>query len=148
MDVSRIAPAVLTEGRLDASYYGTKYLQNEAFLKNCGMRMAPVGTLTDKCNCGATPKDVVYDGKGTGLVRTTDVRPNVFLADGVLRTGELQVSDDANTAAVPGDLLYTMSGTIGYAAVIHDGLDILSFSNTIARGFRPAPGRMRDLPLH
>ena len=133
MDVSRITPAVLTEDRLDASYYGTRYLQNEAFLKKCGVPMVPVGTLTDKCNCGATPKEVIYDGKGTGLVRTTDVRPNVFLAEGVLRTSELRVSPDASVAAVPGDLLYTMSGTIGYAAVIHDGVDVVSFSNTIAR---------------
>ncbi|MBL9076014.1 MAG: hypothetical protein JNL08_00840 [Planctomycetes bacterium] len=133
MDVSRITPAVLTEDRLDASYYGTRYLQNEVFLKKCGISMVQVGTLTDKCNCGATPKDVVYDGKGTGLVRTTDVRPNVFLADGVLRTSELRVNPDASVAAVPGDLLYTMSGTIGYAAVIHDGVDVVSFSNTIAR---------------
>jgi type I restriction enzyme S subunit len=133
MDVSRITPAVLTEDRLDASYYGTRYLHNEAFLKKCGVPMVPVGTLTDKCNCGATPKEVVYDGKGTGLVRTTDVRPNVFLAEGVLRTSELRVSPDASVAAVPGDLLYTMSGTIGYAAVIHDGVDVVSFSNTIAR---------------
>lgn len=133
MDVSRITPAVLTEDRLDASYYGTRYLQNEAFLKKCGIPMVPVGTLTEKCNCGATPKEVVYDGRGTGLVRTTDVRPNVFLAEGVLRTSELRVNPDASVAAVPGDLLYTMSGTIGYAAVIHDGVDVMSFSNTIAR---------------
>ena len=133
MDVSRITPSVLTEDRLDASYYGTRYLQNESFLKGCGIPMAPVGTLTDKCNGGATPKEVVYDGKGTGLVRTTDVRPNVFLAEGVLRTSELRVSQEASVAAVPGDLLYTMSGTIGYAAVIHDGVDVVSFSNTIAR---------------
>jgi type I restriction enzyme S subunit len=133
MDVSIITPAVLTEDRLDASYYGTRFLQNEAFLKKCGIPMVPVGTLTDKCNCGATPKDVVYDGNGTGLVRTTDVRSNVFLAEGVLRTSELRVNPDASVAAVPGDLLYTMSGTIGYAAVIHDGVDVVSFSNTIAR---------------
>lgn len=133
MDVSRIAPAVLTEDRLDASYYGTRYLDNEAFLKKCGLPLAPVGDLTDRCNCGATPKEVVYDGKGIGLVRTTDVRPNVFLAEGVLRTGELRVSADASVAAVSGDLLYTMSGTIGYAAVVHDGLDVFSFSNTVAR---------------
>jgi type I restriction enzyme S subunit len=133
MDVSRITPAVLTEDRLDASYYGTRYLKNEAFLKKCGLPLAPIGTLTDKCNCGATPKEVVYDGKGTGLVRTTDVRPNVFLAEGVLRTSELRISHEASVAAVPGDLLYTMSGTIGYAAVVHDRVGVVSFSNTIAR---------------
>jgi type I restriction enzyme S subunit len=142
MDISRITPAVLTEDRLDASYYGTKYLKNETFLKKSGLPLAPIGTLTDKCNCGATPKEVVYDGKGTGLVRTTDVRPNVFLAEGVLRTSELRVSADANVAAVPGDLLYTMSGTIGYAAVVHDGVDVVSFSNTIARArFSPRSGQ-------
>lgn len=133
MDISRITPSVLTEDRLDASYYGTRYLKNEAFLKKCGLPLAPIGTLTDKCNCGATPKEVVYDGMGTGLVRTTDVRPNVFLAEGVLRTSGLRVSPEASVAAVPGDLLYTMSGTIGYAAVVHDGVDVVSFSNTIAR---------------
>ncbi|MCA9633046.1 MAG: hypothetical protein KC766_35585 [Myxococcales bacterium] len=133
MDISRITPSVLTEDRLDASYYGTRYLKNEAFLKKCGLPLAPIGTLTDKCNCGATPKEVVYDGKGIGLVRTTDVRPNVFLAEGVLRTSGLRVSPEASVAAVPGDLLYTMSGTIGYAAVVHDGVDVVSFSNTIAR---------------
>lgn len=133
MDISRIPSKLLTEDRLDASYYGTRYLRNEAFLRSCGIPMAPVGTLTDKCNCGATPKEVVYDGNGTGLVRTTDVRPNMFLAEGVLRTSELSVAPDASVAAVAGDLLYTMSGTIGYAAVVHDTPEVFSFSNTIAR---------------
>jgi type I restriction enzyme, S subunit len=130
---SRVTPRILKPSRLDSSYYAPHFLENEAFLSSCGIKMVPIETLTDKCNCGFTPVDVQYDGSGTGLIRTTDVRPNAFLGEGVLRTSELRVARDSSVAAIAGDLVYTMSGTIGYAAVIPPTDEIFGFSNTIVR---------------
>ena len=140
MDVSRITSQQLIRDRLDANYYGTQFLRNEAFLSSCGIPFEPIGALAVKCNCGATPKEVNYDGVGQGLIRTSDVRPNYFAIDKVLRTSELKVRSESNVAALTDDLLYTMSGTIGYAAVIPKTDETFSFSNTIARVRLPKNG--------
>lgn len=130
---SRITFSTMTSDRMDASYYAPRFLENERRLASCGTPMAPIASLTDKCNCGSTPVDVTYDGHGVGLIRTTDVRPNAFLGHDVLRTSGLRISSDSSVAAVADDLVYTMSGTIGYAAVVPPTDEVFSFSNTIVR---------------
>jgi hypothetical protein len=50
-----------------------------------------------------------------------------------VRTKRLNVECESPVAAIAGDVLYTMSGTIGYAAVIPETTETFSFSNTIAR---------------
>lgn len=134
--VSRISGTGLTE-RLDAGFYQKEFLENEVIIHHCGLPLHPIGAISEKCNCGATPKEVIYRGTGQGLIRTTDVRPNVFLANQVLRTNDIKVSSTSPVAAIANDILYTMSGTIGYAAVIPDGDEVFSFSNTIARARLP-----------
>jgi type I restriction enzyme S subunit len=133
---SRISGIGLAQ-RLDAAYYQREFLENEAAILTCGLPLNSIGSLSEKCNCGATPKEVVYGGVGQGLIRTTDVRPNVFLADRVLRTSDIKVSPTSAVAAITNDIVYTMSGTIGYAAVIPDETEVFSFSNTIARARLP-----------
>jgi len=136
---SKVGVAILTEARLDANYYAARFLRNEAVLAASGLRRVKVQSISALCNCGATPVDVAYSDGGLGLVRTSDVRPNHFKSDGVLRTRELALSDlRESVVARPGDLLYTMSGTIGYACVVPDGEQAVSFSNTIARVRLPA----------
>ena len=88
----------------------------------------------------ATPKDVAYQETGQGLIRTSDVRPNIFLSDQVLRTNDIMVSAASAAAVIANDIVYTMSGTIGFAAVIPETDEIFSFSNTIARARLPKDG--------
>jgi type I restriction enzyme S subunit len=131
---SRVGIKDLTEARLDANYYAPRFLENEKILAQCGISRNKVIELSDLCNCGATPVDVVYSNDGLGLVRTSDVRQNHFKAEGILKTNDLTLSGlRESVIARPGDLLYTMSGTIGYACVIPDEELPVSFSNTIAR---------------
>lgn len=134
--ISRISGIALTE-RLDSGFYQKEFLENERHIQECGLPLHSIGTLCEKCNCGATPKEVVYEDIGQGLIRTTDVRPNIFLADQVLRTSRIKVSATSTVAAIARDIVYTMSGTIGHAAVIPDGDETFSFSNTIARARLP-----------
>jgi type I restriction enzyme S subunit len=136
---SRINGHGLTE-RLDAGFYQKVFLDNERSIRECSIPLHSIGALAEKCNCGATPKDVVYAGSGQGLIRTTDVRPNVFLGDQVLRTNDIKVSASSAVAAIANDIVYTMSGTIGYAAVVSDTDEVFSFSNTIARARLPKNG--------
>jgi type I restriction enzyme S subunit len=134
MDKSTVSVGQLTEERLDAHYYGSRFIANARLLADCGLTFQEIGRIAEKCNCGATPVDVEYGDTGQGLIRTSDVRPNLFGAETVLRTNDITVDADSNVAAISGDLLFTMSGTIGYAAVIPDDvLEVFSFSNTIAR---------------
>ncbi|MFM0265354.1 restriction endonuclease subunit S domain-containing protein [Paraburkholderia sediminicola] len=131
---SRVSASTLTESRLDANYYAKRYLDNEHKLASCGILREKVGTISELCNCGATPVDVSYSGSGAGLIRTSDVRPDIFKGDGVLRTSDIQIKDlRQSVIARPGDLLYTMSGTVGYACVMPEDGEPMSFSNTIAR---------------
>jgi type I restriction enzyme S subunit len=133
MDRSIVKVAQLAEDRLDAHYYGSRFIANARRLTACGLPLQEIGKIAEKCNCGATPVDVQYGDKGQGLIRTSDVRPNQFDAQTVLRTTDLEVSRESNVAALGGDLLFTMSGTIGFAAVIPETDEVFSFSNTIAR---------------
>ncbi|AKN26929.1 restriction endonuclease subunit S [Stutzerimonas stutzeri] len=131
---SRVGIKELTEARLDANYYAPRFLENEKILAQCGLSRKRIIEVSGLCNCGATPVDVTYSNEGLGLVRTSDVRPDYFRAERVLRTKDLDLSDlRESVIARPGDLLYTMSGTIGYACVIPDDEMPVSFSNTIAR---------------
>src|SRR6266545_3327975 len=133
MEVSRVTSDRLTEEHLNAHYYAPRFLRNEEILAQCGIRRQAIGAIAIKCNCGATPKNVEYDGHGQGLIRTTDIRPNLFLASGVLRTKALGVLPEGATTAVTDDIVYTMNGTVGFAAVIPETDEVFSFSNTIAR---------------
>lgn len=135
---SRVTYFDLTE-RLDAGFYRPDFLENAKELARCGMPLERIEALCEKCNCGATPVDVEYTGSGQGLVRTSDVRPNRFQDRTVVRTKRLNVESESPIAAIAGDVLYTMSGTIGYAAVIPETNEIFSFSNTIARARISAP---------
>ena len=130
---NRIAPSMLTEKRLDSSYYASQFIVNDEKLDECGLERIPIGKLSNLCNCGATPKQVVYSKSGIGLIRTSDVRPNEFKSEGVLKTSDLKKILRESLKALPNDMVYTMSGTIGYAAVIPEDRNVYSFSNTIAR---------------
>jgi len=89
MDKSRISVSDLTEHYLNAHYYAPRFLENEKLLASCGIPRRPIGEIASKCNCGATPVDVVYEGEGQGLIRASDVRPNRFEVAKVLRTKAL-----------------------------------------------------------
>src|SRR4051794_6721079 len=118
MDAVRVPATQITEGWLNAHYYGRAFVENALCLANSAVPLQPIGSIAEKCNCGATPEEVVYEAAGQGLIRTSDVRRNVFEMEKVRRTKDINVGRESNVAATAGDLLFTMSGTIGNAAVI------------------------------
>ena len=126
--------AVLTPERLDASYYEPKYLRAATKLDALVCKITDFRHICIKLNCGATPKLVAYGNTGIPLIRTSNVRPNLYDSTDTLRVPGLSIQKDSNVAIVPFDILYTMSGSVGYAAVYPEGVDIASCSNTIARG--------------
>jgi len=133
MHATRVKLKDMTEERLDANYYAPIYLANAASLAACGFPLHKIGSIAARCNCGATPKQVEYESRGIGLIRTADVRPNLFGTESVLRTTAIELKPGSSVEARPGDMVYTMSGTIGYASVIPFYGEKYSFSNTIAR---------------
>lgn len=130
-DFVRVGTNILDESRLDSSYYSNRFLKNEKKLASCSLARKEVFKLSSLCNCGSTPKKVEYSNEGVGLIRTSDVRPNSFVLDKIARSNDCVIRD--STTAKAGDMLYTMSGTIGYACVIPELDEEFSFSNTIAR---------------
>ncbi|EJF7263491.1 restriction endonuclease subunit S [Vibrio parahaemolyticus] len=141
-DFVRVSTNILDEARLDSSYYSNRFLENEEKLANCSIAREEVFKLTSLCNCGSTPKKVEYSTDGVGLIRTSDVRPNRFILDKIARSNDCDIKD--STTAKAGDMLYTMSGTIGYACVIPEMTEEFSFSNTIAR-IRLPEGSIHDI---
>jgi len=133
-------PAARLEQRLDAGFYADEYLKNEDAMLASGVPMRTVGEVSAKCNCGATPKKVSYGRTGTLLVRGADIRASGLQVDQIRRAEGLDIDPDSNVAALPGDLVYTMSGaSLGDAAVIPDLHREYSFTNTVVRA-RLKPG--------
>jgi hypothetical protein len=132
--VSLLDSESLGPGRLDASYYAPKFLRERNKLESLPLEIRDFRDVCSHLNCGATPKFVVYSTKGTPLIRTSNVRPNLYDDSDVERVADLPLKRDDNVAILPGDILYTMSGTVGYTAVYPHGGELASCSNTIARG--------------
>lgn len=139
MQVS-VVPGRALQERLDADFYAPEYLLGENQLQSCGIGLSTIGTESEKCNCGATPKRVVYSDRGTGLIRGAEIRPCTLRTELVALVENLRVSASSNVAALPGDLVYTMSGaSLGDAAVVPDGAGVLCFTNTVVRArFKPS----------
>lgn len=129
-----LSPRALSATRLDASFYEPKYLDVSRQLDEMPVGVQPFRRICSKLNCGSTPKNVVYGDAGMGLIRTTNVRPNSYDPTDTLRVPGMRLPLEGNRTILPGDVLYTMSGTVGFAAVYPAALDAASFSNTIARG--------------
>jgi len=129
-----LAGAGLATSRLDASYYSPEFLDVALKLQTMDVPVLPFRKLCEKLNCGSTPKLVEYGESGTPLIRTTNVRPYSYNSTDVQRVPGLDISQSSNIAILPEDVLYTMSGSIGYAAVYPQCGEIASCSNTIARG--------------
>jgi type I restriction enzyme S subunit len=123
----------LSVGRLDASYYEPRYLDSLNSLRSLPMEISDLRSLCSKLNCGSTPKQVSYGYAGVPLIRTGNVRPNHYDDRDVERVPGLSIRPESNVAILPGDVLYTMSGTIGHAAVFPAQGEIATCSNTIAR---------------
>ena len=51
--ISRISGIALTE-RLDSGFYQKEFLENERLIHECGLALQSIGTLSERCNCGAT----------------------------------------------------------------------------------------------
>ena len=126
-------PISLSPDRLDASYYAPEFLEAANEITWSYLKSRTLASISSKLNCGATPKLVVYKADGLPLVRTSNVRPNIYNEEGVLFVHGRSLSESSNLAISPGDVLYTMSGTIGYATVYPFHAGLASFSNTIAR---------------
>ena len=136
-----LSSANLSPFRLDASYYSPCYLDSANKLQSLPYDVSPFESLCTKLNCGSTPKQVVYGKQGMPLIRTGNVRPNHYDDSDTLRVSDLRLSSESNRAILPGDILYTMSGSVGYTAVYPGWGEIASCSNTIARG------RLRDTKM-
>jgi type I restriction enzyme S subunit len=127
-------PTRALQDRLDADFYAPAHLRNDAKLASSGIYLSTIGAESEKCNCGATPKRVVYASSGTPLIRGGEIRPCEFRTEMVAKVEGLRVAASSAVAALPGDLVYTMSGAcVGDAAVVPDGAGIHCFTNTVVR---------------
>jgi type I restriction enzyme S subunit len=137
-----LAPESVTIDRFDSSFYLPHYLRDRDRLEALPFEIRDFREVCSPLNCGATPKRVIYADTGLPLIRTSNIRPNLYDASDVQRVAGRKLSASNNLAVLPGDILYTMSGTVGYTAVYPEGLELASCSNTIARA------RVKDRKAH
>jgi type I restriction enzyme S subunit len=128
-----LSDVTLTTERMDAAYYEPRYLRAAKKLGSLPFTIRELRRISSKVNCGATPKLVKYGDSGLPLIRTSNVRPNMYDPSDTLRVPGKRIDPNSNLAILPGDVLYTMSGSIGYTAVYPKNLELASCSNTIAR---------------
>jgi hypothetical protein len=133
--------AALSSERLDASYYRPEYLRAAQQIEDLPMQVQDFRQISSKLNCGATPPLVEYGTQGVPLIRTSNVRPNLYDATDTLLVPNFQLTPSSNVAILPEDILYTMSGSVGFTAVYPQGGELASCSNTIARARLISGGR-------
>lgn len=128
-----LAAESVTADRFDSSYYLPRFLRDRDRLESLPHGIRDFREICAPLNCGATPKRVVYAGDGMPLIRTSNIRPNLYDASDVQRVAGRQLSPSSNLTVLPGDILYTMSGSVGFTAVYPEEFELASCSNTIAR---------------
>ena len=82
--VCYLDPISLTPDRLDASYYAPEFLEDANAIEKSHLRARSLASISGKVNCGATPKLVIYKDDGLPLIRTSNVRPNLYSDEDVL----------------------------------------------------------------
>jgi type I restriction enzyme S subunit len=129
MENSLVTPKILTE-RLDAEFYRPAFLDNAKLLSSMP-QCRSLGEVCSQIKLGYTgPIDKYYGTPGA-----------CFLTSKNIAEGRLKVAKDidrvrfdvhngqlASTKAIQGDLLFSRTGTVGKAAVLHDGSDDYNFA--------------------
>lgn len=107
-------------GRLDAEYWGPKYVHNAELLKS--MPHDSLGRIASFSN-GATPLGADYPSNGIPFLRIQNVCKNYLELDDVVHISQ-QIHEGhlKRSQLEPGDVLITITGRIGTAAVVPDDL--------------------------
>ncbi len=129
MDVSTVDPDILTE-RLDAEFYRPSFLENHRLLSGLGKR-STLGEASTAIKLGYTgPIDDCYSSEGALFLTSKNiVDGRVVVGPDTLRI-RLDVHNGklSSTIAKVGDLLFSRTGTVGKAAVLHDGQEHYNFA--------------------
>ena len=115
--------------RLDASYFNPRYFDTMHLLDEIastrGWEVKPLRTLLrsgrESLTGGATPLGASYPDEGPKFIRVQNVRPNRLVwspDEDPCITVEIHNGLLARSQLSPGDVVYTITGTYGVAAVV------------------------------
>lgn len=117
--------------RLDADYLNPKYTNLIRHLRN--LPHITLGNLATFSN-GATPKGANYLEEGVPFLRIQNINKNrLNLDDVVYISRDIHNSSLKRSQLKPGDVLITITGRIGTAAVIPDNLPIANMNQHSVR---------------
>ena len=104
------------EDRFDPEYYQPKYKKIKKFLSRRKLITKPLKSFVKKYNCGfAFPTDI-YLEKGIPLLRIKNLKRMEIDFEGVEFLPDL--NEYQEFVAKPGDILISMSGTVGVASLV------------------------------
>src|SRR5262249_21678050 len=131
MDVSRVAPAIMTE-RLDAEFYRPAFLTNQLRLSEfpCALRLADI-IAEQRIRLGYTaPTEQCYGGAGPLYQSVNNVQAGCVVVEG--DTDRISVAAHngpmKKTQLHRGDILYTRTGEVGKAAILYDEAELYNFA--------------------
>jgi type I restriction enzyme, S subunit len=129
MDVARVGPIAFTE-RLDAEFYRPVFLENQNVLASLGSSEI-LGDVCNQVKLGYTgPVDSYYGDDGALFLSSKNIAEGKLLVEADTDRIRLDIHNGklSATKALVGDLLFSRTGSVGKAAVLHDGNDLYNFA--------------------
>lgn len=104
------------EDRFDPEYYQPKYKKIQELLSEKRLKVKPLKSFVKKYNCGFAFPTEIYLEKGIPLLRIKNLKRIEIDFEGVELLPDLD--EYREFIATPGDILISMSGTVGVAALV------------------------------
>lgn len=128
---SASASQVFAAGRLDSTYWNTKYVQIIEMLKNQPhYKLNEIASFSN----GATPRGAKYIDKGVPFLRIQNIGINRIDLNDVVYIDEVTHNSVLNRSKlIPKDVLITITGRIGTSSVVPEGLGNANINQHIVR---------------
>ncbi|MFQ3618757.1 MAG: restriction endonuclease subunit S [Cyanobacteriota bacterium] len=119
-----LASKELTKNRFDVDFHLPEtHDKYEALSQSRKCRVTSLGTLIEQIANGATPKGANYLNEGIPFFRIQNIVPDGLDLSDIAYISRQTHNEMKRSQTRPGDLLMTITGRVGTAAVIPDSID-------------------------
>lgn len=131
--LSFIKPDQIDVNRLDAQYNQKKYFQFLHYCKQKNLSLFPLRSfLSEDLKSGSTPSVINFSGRCIPFLKANNIQ-NYSLDNEIVLINELHESELGRSAVKPGDVVLTIAGTIGNAAIIPENHPKLFINQALMR---------------
>lgn len=108
------------EDRFDPEYYQPKYKKVQNLIMKSKFKKKSLESFVKKYNCGFTFPTEIYLEKGVSLLRIKNLKKMEIDFEGIKLLPDL--NEYQEFVAKPGDILISMSGTVGLASLVPENI--------------------------